>query len=60
MTIGGTAHILMILSSIVISVALFLVVKYSKEKIQNIIIYTLTFICVFGILAETLISATKS
>lgn len=49
MTIGGTAHILMILSSIVISVALFLVVKYSKEKIQNIIIYTLTFICVFGI-----------
>ena len=49
MTIGGTPHILMVLSSIVIGTILFFIIKHSKEKVQNIIIYTLTGICVLGI-----------
>lgn len=49
MTIGGLAHILMIVASLIIGVGLFLIVKYCKPKVQNIIIYTLSGICVFGI-----------
>lgn len=49
MTIGGLPHILMIIASVLIGTGLFFLVKYSKEKTQNIIIYTLTFVCVFGI-----------
>ena len=49
MTIGGTAHILMIMASIIIGVASFFVVKKVNEQTQNIIIFCLTGICVFGI-----------
>lgn len=49
MTLGGTAHILMILVSIVIGTFLFCVVKYSKERVQNVIIYAAIGVCVFGI-----------
>ena len=49
MSIGGVAHMLMVFASIVISIVLFFVVKKSKEKVQNAIIYTLVGICAFGI-----------
>ena len=49
MDIGGRAHILMIVASVIIGVALFFIVKKVKPKVQNIIIYTLTGICMFGI-----------
>jgi len=49
MIIGGLAHILMIVASLIIGVSLFLIVKFTSEKVQNIIIYSLTGVCVFGI-----------
>jgi uncharacterized membrane protein YwaF len=49
MTIGGVAHILMILASIAIGIILFFVVRNSSERVQNNIIYTLMGVCVFGI-----------
>ena len=49
MTIGGTAHILMIIFSIVLSVILFIFVVKSNEKIQNWIITSIGIITVFGI-----------
>ena len=49
MTIGGTAHMTMILASIIIGIVLYIVVKLSNEKVQNGIIYTTMGICVFGI-----------
>lgn len=49
MDIGGIAHILMIVASIIIGIILFLAIKHSSEKIQNVIIYTLVGICTSGI-----------
>ena len=49
MTLGGSAHILMIIASIVIGVSLFLIVRHAKEKTQNIIIYSAIGVCIFGI-----------
>ena len=49
MELGGTAHILMVLASIIIGVSLFLIVKHSSRKVQNIIIYLAASMCVFGI-----------
>jgi len=49
MTIGGNAHILMIVASIVLSVILVVIVIKCNDKIQNIIITTVGLIAVFGI-----------
>ena len=49
MTIGGSAHITMIVCSVILSVLLFLIVKYASDKIQNIIITTIALIAVVGI-----------
>jgi uncharacterized membrane protein YwaF len=49
MIIGGKAHLLMIMISVVIAVCLYFVVKKSSAKVQNIIIVSLVSICVIGI-----------
>lgn len=49
MTIGGTAHILMVIASIIFSVLMFIVVFKAKEKVQNIIISVVGLTAVFGI-----------
>ena len=50
MTIGGTAHIVMVLMSVLIVVALMIVVSRVSYKAQCVIIYSLVFLCMFGIL----------
>ena len=49
MTIGGNAHILMIIFSIILSVILFILVAKSSERVQNWIITSIGLITVFGI-----------
>ena len=49
MTIGGGAHLLMVISSCIIGIILCLIVKSVNEKTQNIIIGTSSTICVLGI-----------
>ena len=49
MTIGGSAHICMLIVSILISVILIFIVARCKEKVQNFIITTICLITVFGI-----------
>lgn len=49
MTIGGLAHILMIVASLIISIAFVIIIKFVGRKAQDIIIYVLTAICVSGI-----------
>ena len=49
MTIGGTAHIFMVIASIIFSVLMFIIVFKAKEKVQNIIISVVGLTAVFGI-----------
>jgi len=49
MTIGGSAHLLMVISSFIIGFILFFVVRKSNEKVQNIIIGISIVVCVIGI-----------
>lgn len=49
MTIGGSAHILMVIASIVLSVILIVIVAKSNEKIQNLVITIVGLIAVVGI-----------
>ena len=49
MVIGGMAHMLMVLISLLIGFGLFFLVKYSNEKVQKRIIFTLVGVCMLGI-----------
>ena len=49
MTIGGTAHIIMLLVSILILAVLMLIVSRVNYKVQCIMIYSAVFVCMFGI-----------
>lgn len=49
MTIGGTAHIFMVICLFIIGILLFFIVRLSSEKIQNIIIYVTIGVCITGI-----------
>ena len=50
MTIGGTAHILMLLASILIVATLMIIVTRVSYKAQCAIIYSAVILCMFGIL----------
>lgn len=49
MTIGGTAHILMVLASIILIVALMIIVSKVGYKVQCIIIHSCVLLCMLGI-----------
>ena len=50
MTIGGTAHIIMVLVSVLIVVSLMFVISKVSYKTQCVMIYSAVFLCMFGIL----------
>ena len=50
MTIGGTAHILMVLASIIVVVVLMLIISRISYKGQCIMIYSAVVVCMLGIL----------
>jgi len=49
MSIGGTAHISMIIASVILCAILIVVIVKSSERIQNCIITTISLMAVFGI-----------
>ena len=50
MTIGGTAHILMVLASIVVVVVLMLIISHVSYKWQCVMIYSAVIVCMIGIM----------
>ena len=49
MSIGGTAHISMIIASVILCAILIVVIVKSSERIQNCIITTISLMAAFGI-----------